>query len=101
MGYDLQKASVYKRAAAWLFDAILISILAVGIAFLLSALLGFDGYSDTVSAAYAKYEEAYAEDSILEEECVKLGKFQGYETIAYIDNVMALYDAFCQICPAS
>lgn len=60
MGYDLQKASVYKRAAAWLFDAILISILAVGIAFLLSALLGFDGYSDTVSAAYAKYEEAYA-----------------------------------------
>ena len=41
------------------------------------------------------------EDSILEEECVKLGKFQGHETIAYIDNVMALYDAFCQICPAS
>ncbi|MBR7184929.1 MAG: RDD family protein [Clostridia bacterium] len=60
MGYDLQKASVYKRAAAWLFDAILISILAVGIAFLLSVLLGFDGYSDTVSAAYAEYEEAYA-----------------------------------------
>lgn len=41
------------------------------------------------------------EDSILEEESVKLGKFQGHETIAYIDNVMALYDAFCKICPAS
>ena len=40
------------------------------------------------------------EDSILEEECVKLGKFQGHETIAYIDNVMKLYEAFCQICPS-
>lgn len=39
------------------------------------------------------------EDSILEEESVKLGKFQGHETIAYIDNIMSLYDAFCRICP--
>lgn len=39
------------------------------------------------------------EDSILKEESVKLGKFQGHETIAYIDNVMALYEAFCKICP--
>ena len=41
------------------------------------------------------------EDSILEEESVKLGKFNGYETIAYIDSVMSLYDAFCTICPES
>jgi membrane-bound lytic murein transglycosylase F len=41
------------------------------------------------------------EDSILEEESVKLGKFQGHETIAYIDNVMSHYDAICQICPTS
>lgn len=39
------------------------------------------------------------EDSILEEESVKLGKFEGYETIAYIDSVMSLYEAFCRICP--
>ncbi len=39
------------------------------------------------------------EDSILEEESVKLGKFQGHETIAYIDSVMSIYNAFCQICP--
>jgi len=39
------------------------------------------------------------EDSILEEPSVKLGKFQGYETIAYIDNIMSLYDAFTTICP--
>ena len=39
------------------------------------------------------------EDSILEEESVKLGKFQGYETIAYIDSIMSIYEAFCLICP--
>lgn len=39
------------------------------------------------------------EDSILAEESVKLGKFNGYETIAYIDSVMSLYNAFCTICP--
>ena len=39
------------------------------------------------------------EDSILEEESVKLGKFQGHETIAYINSVMSLYEAFCKICP--
>ena len=39
------------------------------------------------------------EDSILENENVKLGKFQGYETIAYIDSIMNLYDAICTICP--
>ena len=39
------------------------------------------------------------EDSILEEESVKLGKFQGYETIAYIENIMSLYRNFCEICP--
>ncbi len=40
------------------------------------------------------------EDSILEEESVKLGKFQGHETIAYVESVMNLYDAFCTICPS-
>ncbi len=39
------------------------------------------------------------EDFILEEESVKLGKFNGNETIAYIDSVMSLYNAFCTICP--
>ncbi len=39
------------------------------------------------------------EDTILEEESVKLGKFQGHETIAYIDSIMSLYNAFCSICP--
>ena len=40
------------------------------------------------------------EDSILEEDSVKLGKFQGHETISYVENIMALYEAICEICPA-
>ena len=40
------------------------------------------------------------QDSILEEECVKLGKFQGHETINYIDSILDIYDSFCAICPA-
>lgn len=39
------------------------------------------------------------DDSILEDENVRLGKFKGTETIAYVENVMALYDAICMICP--
>ena len=41
------------------------------------------------------------EDSILENENVKLGKFQGHETIAYIDNVMSLYESICSIHPSA
>ena len=40
------------------------------------------------------------EDSILEESSVKLGKFKGHETIAYVDNIMSLYDAICTIHPS-
>jgi membrane-bound lytic murein transglycosylase F len=41
------------------------------------------------------------EDAILEDEAVKLGKFQGHETIAYVENIQSLYNAICAICPAS
>ena len=40
------------------------------------------------------------EDSILENEAVKLGKFKGHETIAYVDQVFSHFGAFCQICPS-
>lgn len=39
------------------------------------------------------------DDSILEDESVKHGKFQGHETIAYVENVMEIYKAICSICP--
>ena len=39
------------------------------------------------------------ENSILEDESVKLGKFQGHETIAYVENINEIYNAICSICP--
>lgn len=59
MNHDLQKAGMWKRVAAWMFDGILLSVLAVGCCFLMSALLGYDGYSDRLDQAYAVYETEY------------------------------------------
>lgn len=59
MVYDIQKAGLWKRIAAWLFDTILTGVLAVGIGVLLSGLSGYDDYSDQVTAAYEVYESRY------------------------------------------
>ncbi len=59
MAHDLQKAGLWKRIAAWLFDGIFTGILAVGFACLLSLLLGYDTHSQTLDAAYAQYESQY------------------------------------------
>ena len=59
MMYDLQKAGLWKRIAAWMFDGILTGILAVAFGVLLSMLLGYDGYSQTLDDAYAYYEAEY------------------------------------------
>lgn len=56
---DLQKASMWKRISAALFDGILVGIVVIGIAYLLSVVTGFDGYSDTVTRAFADYEQQY------------------------------------------
>ncbi len=59
MNYDLQKAGLWKRLTAGLFDGILTAILAVGFGFLLSLILGFDGYTDALNAGYEAYETQY------------------------------------------
>lgn len=59
MVYDLQKASTWKRIAAWLFDGILTGILAVAFALLLSMLLGYDSYNQQVEEAYNMYGTQY------------------------------------------
>lgn len=59
MGVDLQKAGLWKRIAAWLFDGILMSILAVGVGVLLAAVLRYDSYSTALDNAYASYESQY------------------------------------------
>ena len=59
MDLDLQKASMWKRISAFLFDFIMLSIVAVLFAWGLSAALGYDGYNRTVAGAYEKYSEEY------------------------------------------
>ena len=59
MVYDLQKAGIWKRIAAWMFDGIILSVLAVGMGALISFLVGYDGYSEKLDKAYAKYEAEY------------------------------------------
>lgn len=59
MNTDLQKAGLGKRFIAAIFDGILLSIIAVGLAALLSSAFGYDGYMNSVNKAYAKYESEY------------------------------------------
>ena len=54
MIYDLQKAGMWKRISAFLFDNILLLVAIVGIAALLSTMLGYDKHSDALNAAYEK-----------------------------------------------
>lgn len=59
MIYDLQKASMWKRASAALFDFIILVMVVVGLATLLSNLVGFDKYNNGLDAAYEKYTQEY------------------------------------------
>lgn len=65
---DLQKASLWKRISAALFDFILLCILVVGAAAALSAALNYDGYVQQVTEAYEKYEKEYDVDLRITEE---------------------------------
>ena len=56
---SLQKASFGKRIISSIFDGILLSILAVGLAALLSLAFGYNNYINNVSQSYAKYENEY------------------------------------------
>ena len=59
MDLDIQRASLWKRIAAWVFDSILVAVLAVGIGVILSAVFGYDNYSERLDAIYAAYETEY------------------------------------------
>lgn len=56
---ELQKANMWKRISAYLLDVILLSMLAVGLIFLLSLLLGYDAQMTKLEAVYDRYEREY------------------------------------------
>ena len=55
MIYDLQKASIWKRISAGLFDFIILGMLCVGMAALLSLVLGADAHNDAIQQYYVEY----------------------------------------------
>ena len=62
MDYELQKASMWKRISAFLFDVIILGIVAVLLGWGLSALLNYDSYSRIVTDSYTRYSEEYGVD---------------------------------------
>lgn len=62
MIYDIQKGSLLKRASAFLLDAILLVILAVGFALLLSAIFNYNKYDAMYSDGIDKYSKQYNVD---------------------------------------
>ncbi len=56
MIYDLQKASLLKRASAFLLDIILLVVLVTGIGAVMSSVLKFDTYTQAVENRLAYYE---------------------------------------------
>lgn len=70
---DLQKADFWKRISAFLFDAIILGMIAIGIAWAISAITGYDNYKNGLDACYTKYETEYGIDfNITSDEYEKL-----------------------------
>ena len=59
MIYDLQKASMWRRISAFLCDIILFCIVGVGIALLLSTVLGIDAYQSKMTDICNQYAGEY------------------------------------------
>jgi len=79
---DLQKANMLKRISAYIFDFILLVTLAVGIAALLSGMLGYDDYTAQRQELRAEFEAQWGVSfDIPEEDYAKL-----------TDEQRALYD---------
>ena len=59
---SLQKASMWKRISAFLFDGILLAIVAVLCALAMSGLTGYNQYAARIEEAYDYYGQVYATD---------------------------------------
>ncbi len=59
---DLQKASIIKRASAWLFDLIMLCVLVVGAASIFSLIFNYNQRLDDLDACYTKYEQQFGVD---------------------------------------
>lgn len=68
MIYDLQKASMWKRISAFLCDIILFAIVTVGLALLLSTILGVDTQQEKMVSICSQYVEEHGLNSFMTKE---------------------------------
>ena len=101
---DLQKASLWKRISAFLFDLILLGIAAVLFAWALSALCGYDGWQKTLDGAYTRYGEAYGVDFRVDlagfdalEEAQKQRLEEAYQALAADAEAVRAYNMIIQL----
>ncbi len=59
MGFEMQRANMWKRISAFILDLILVCIVASGAMYALSALTGFDGHAEKLERYYAAYAAEY------------------------------------------
>ena len=59
MQTDIQKATIWKRLAAWILDVILLAVLATGVMWGMSALLKYDTYLEQMESAQKQYIQQY------------------------------------------
>ena len=59
MIYDIQKANIWNRASAYLFDIIILAIMVIAFSFTLSFITGYDNYNTALSEYQKTYEEKY------------------------------------------
>lgn len=90
---DLQKASIWKRIAAFMLDAILVVVIATGVLVVLSWATGFDNYRTTYLDRMFAIEEQYGlvEAGILAQD-VHLFDVTEQEYLAFSEDKKALYD---------
>jgi len=87
MGLDLQKAGIWKRIAAWMLDAVLFIVLAVGFVALFSSVLNYSDHLNELNSAYERYETEFGISfSTSEQEYSEMTEEQR-------DNYHAAYDA--------
>lgn len=59
---DIQRAGFLKRLSALILDIIFLAIVVTGFSFLISALTGYDGYSDTLNECYDEVSSEFGVD---------------------------------------
>ena len=88
MIYDLQKANMWKRISAYLFDTIMLFIMIVGFAFVLSLIVNFDTYSEQYTARQTVIEEQFG--TSLDMSSDDYDKLSESEKKAFDDAVVAI-----------